>query len=432
MFNLNSYLYSTTGNISTPINNFNYELKSFNMYYYIPYIFFIIIVILILLMAIIKIKFRFWSIQPVFHIYDIGYMFFPPGIINHELPNENKYCNFKNIETITNDKLSDLKKEKLVNFIKLNYLRNDENSFIPKKQNIFPYFTGYNIVPIFSFYTETTNVSSLKEGNIIEDKKVIGVMTTRPINITINDSRESNVKIIAYYVDYLCVDKIYRNKGIAPQIIQTHHYNQRRINPKIHISLFKREGSLTGIVPLCVYSTYGFSVEKWGKPKEISAIYNLFEITDQNAHLLIDFIKINSSLFDITIITDIPNLIELIKTKNIFIFVLFTDNQVKSAYFYRKTCTFIKKNMEILTCFASINDKSNDYSIFIQGFRCSFWETANKNYFGFAAIENISHNDLIINHLLIKNHPVIISPTAYFFYNFAYHTFKPEKVLFIN
>ena len=431
MINLNSYLNSGSSNNTYNTSHGNI-FNSYNLYHYIPYIFLIIIVIIILLMAIIKIKFKFWSIQPVFHIYDIRYMLFPPGIINHDLPIENKYCNFKNIETITYKKLSDLKMEKIVNFIKLNYLQNNENVFVPKKQNIFPYFIGHENISLFSFYTETTNMINLKEGNIIEDKKIIGIMNTRPINITINDNRDANAKFTAYYVDYLCVDKLYRNKGIAPQIIQTHHYNQRRINPKIHVSLFKREGNLTGIVPLCVYSTYGFSVDKWGKPKELDAMYKLLEITEQNAYLLIDFIKNNSLTFDITIITDIPNLMELIKTKNIFIYVIFTDNQVKCAYFYRKTCTFIKKNMEILTCFASINATSNDSNIFIQGFRCSFWETADKHYFGFAVVENISHNYLIINHLKIKNHPVIISPTAYFFYNFAYHTFKPEKVLFIN
>ena len=427
MINLNSYLYSS--NITTSYTGNNSKL--YNIYNYIIIFFLIIFIIIILLTAIIKIKFKFWAIQPVFHIYDLRYMIFPPGIINHDFPIENKYCNFKNIETITYKNLSDLKKDKIVNFIKLNYLQNNDNVFIPKKQNFFPYFISHENVPLFSFYTETTNMTDLKEGIIIEDKKIIGIMTTRPINISINVHHDTNAKFTAYYVDYLCVDKMYRNKGIAPQIIQTHHYNQRRINTQVHVSIFKREGSLTGIVPLCVYSTYGFSVDKWGKPKEIDAIYKLLEITEQNVHLLIDFIKINSLHFDITIITSIPNLLELIKSKNIYIYVIFSDNQVKSTYFYRKTCTFIKKNMEILTCFASIN-ACDDLNIFIQGFRCSFWETANKNYFGFAAVENISHNHLIINYLTIKNHPVIISPTAYFFYNFAYHTFKPEKVLFIN
>ena len=34
------------------------------------------------------------------------------------------------------------------------------------------------------------------------------------------------------------------------------------INKNIVVSLFKREDELTGIVPLCVYSTYGFPVEE--------------------------------------------------------------------------------------------------------------------------------------------------------------------------
>ena len=87
--------------------------------------------------------------------------------------------------------------------------------------------------------------------------------------------------------------------------------------------------------------------------------------------------------------------------------------------------------MEILSCFASINDCEYD-NIFIQGFRCSFWNIADKHYFGFSTVENISHNNTLIKYLLIRNNPTIISPTAYFFYNFAYHTFSAEKVLFIN
>jgi hypothetical protein len=86
--------------------------------------------------------------------------------------------------------------------------------------------------------------------------------------------------------------------------------------------------------------------------------------------------------------------------------------------------------MEVLSCFASIN--ICDENIFIQGFKISFWKIAAENYFGFAAIENISHNNIIIDNLLKKTRPLIQSPTAYFFYNFAYPTFKSSNVLIIN
>jgi hypothetical protein len=69
------------------------------MYETLPYIFIILISIIIIIYTYIRIKYGFWFLQPVFHVYDFWYMFAPPGIINHELPKENRYTNFKNIES---------------------------------------------------------------------------------------------------------------------------------------------------------------------------------------------------------------------------------------------------------------------------------------------------------------------------------------------
>jgi hypothetical protein len=160
-------------------------------------------------------------------------------------------------------------------------------------------------------------------------------------------------------------------------------------------------------------------------------MYTFLEITEQNFHFLLDFIKINTKKFDIIIHTEFSNIIELIKTKNIFVYVILINDKIICAYFYRKSCTFIEKGLEVLSCFASINDCETD-DIFIHGFKISFWKIAEKNNFGFSAIESISNNNIIINNLILKTEPLLISPTAYFFYNFAYTTFNPEKVLIIN
>ena len=341
---------------------------------YLSYILFFSVLIIFLIYIYIRLKYGFWFSQPVFHVYDLLYIFKPPGIIQHDLPEKNKYTNFKNIETIIFPELSELKKTRLVNFIRSNYLQNRDNIFSPQSENIIPYFTGHNTKPFVSFYNEENLMLDLKKGTMIEDKKIIGLMTSRPIHIAINNN-DKDAKFDAYYVDYLCVDKTYRKKGIAPQIIQTHEYNQRHLNKNIVVSLFKREDELTGIVPLCVYSTYGFSVNKWTKPSELHASYKLLEINEQNFHFLFDFIKHNSKQFGINT----------------------TDN-----------------------------------STFIQGFKISFWKIAAENFFGFSAIEEISHNHIIIDNLKIKTTPLIVSPTAYFFYNFAYPTFSSDKVLIIN
>ena len=398
---------------------------------YLSYILFFGVLIIFVIYVYIRFKYGFWFLQPVFHMYNINYMFNPPGIIQDLLPSKNKYTNFKDIDTIVINDLTSIQKQRFVNLIRTNYLKNKDNIFSPQSENIFPYFIGYNDKSFISFYYQDTNIVDFKKGTVITEKQIIASMTSRPLNIIINnDKKTNNSKFRAYYVDYLCVDKLHRKKGIAPQIIQTHHYNQRYANKNIVVSLFKREDELTGIVPLCVYSTYGFSVDKWTKPFDLSGEFKLLEINSQNFRFLNDFIFVNNKLFDILIISDIANILELIKSKNIFVYAVLCDENIICCYFFRKSCVQIEKGLEVLSCFASVCQCEED--IFIQGFKISFWKIAAENYFGFAAIENISHNNIIINNIMIKTKPLIVSPTAYFFYNFAYPTFKSEKVLIIN
>ena len=398
---------------------------------YLSYVLCFGILILFLIYIYIRLKYGFWVLQPVFHVYDLGYMFNPPGIIEESLPTKNKYTNFKDIDTIFFSDLTSIQKTRFYNLIKGNYLQNKDNIFSPKAENIVPYFIGHNDKSFITFYYQDTNMVDLKKGTVITDRQLIGAITSRPLNVTINnDKRNKNSKIRVNYVDYLCVDKLYRKKGIAQQLIQTHNYNQRYLNKNIVVSLFKREDELTGIVPLCVYSTYGFSVDKWIKPPDLSGEYKLLEINNQNFRFLYDFIQVNNDKFDIVISSDISNILELIKTKNIFVYAVLCDENIICCYFYRKSCVQIEKGLEVLTCFASISNCEDD--IFIQGFKISFWKIAAENFFGFAAIENISHNNIILNNIMLKTKPLIVSPTAYFFYNFAYPTFKSEKVLFIN
>ena len=391
----------------------------------ISYLFFFGVLIITILYAYIRLKFGFWAIQPVFHVYDIRYMIKSPGIIDDALPQKNKYTNFKNIETTTFSDLTTLQGQRFVRFIKSHYLQNKDNVFSPQSENIMPYFTGHNDTSFISFYNQDNLVMDLKKGTTVNVQKISGVMTSRPVYIVINNG-DKNAQFCAYYVDYLCVDKAHRKKGVASQLIQTHHYNQRHLNKNITISLFKREDELTGIVPLCVYSTYGFSVTTWTKPAELSAEYKLVEINAQNFHFLFSFIRDNSKKFDIVINSEVTNIIELVKTKNIFIYVVIVDDNIVCAYFFRKSCVQIEKNMEVLSCFASICNI--DEHIFVQGFKISFWKIASENYFGFAAIEDISDNHILINAIKEKTMPLIVSPTAYFFYNFGYPTFQSNKV----
>ena len=405
-----------------------------DMYQYVLYILLIIIIIIICIAAYIKIRFRFWSVQPVFHIYDFHYYLFPPGIINAELPEKNKYCNFVNIETIKYDAISELRMSQFVKFIRTNYLQNKDNRYIPKKNNVMAYFEGHNATSFFSFYYEDEHLMNLKKGTTELSRKLVGAMTTRPLTVTINNGKNTNATFDVYYVDHLCVDKMHRKKGIAPQVIQTHHYNQRHHNRQIVVSLFKREDELTGIVPLCVYNTYGFEMFGWIKPLDLPAAMSLVECGKSNIHHLFEFMRENCARkFDIGIMPEISNILELIRTKNIFVYMVIEEDEVKCAYFFRKSCTFIRDGCEAVCCFASINCFSvSDTDLFIQGYKVALWTICLTEGFSFSVVEDISDNYLIVDALKKKTKPAITSPTAYFFYNFAYHTFNPKKSFILH
>ena len=96
-----------------------------------------------------------------------------------------------------------------------------------------------------------------KNNYTIPDKELIGVITCRPLYIT-----HLNHYFSVYYVDYLCIHKHHRKKGIAPQLIQTLGYQHSKETRKHHIYLFKKETNITGIVPLTIYKTYGILLEE--------------------------------------------------------------------------------------------------------------------------------------------------------------------------
>jgi hypothetical protein len=178
-------------------------------------------------------------------------------------------------------------------------------------------------------------------------------------------------------------------------------------------------------------------VKKWTKPQSLPSVdgIRLIDITIQNMNILWDFLKEvedeKNRIFDISIKQDVGNMIELVKTNNIFIKVILSNtSKVCAAYFFRKSCVLIEDTLEILTCYASIKSSVAD-KLFIHGFKIGFWDIAAKYSFGYAAVENLSHNHIIIEDLVRKTRPSVINPCAYFFYNFAYKEFKDTKKVFI-
>ena len=392
-----------------------------------------IVLLIILFFIFIRIKFRFWAVQPVYHFYDVYYWFFNVGIIRHELPEKNRYTNFKEIETITMDKVSAIKLRDFVDLIQLNYLRDDGNTFIPEKENIVPYFEGHNSPTFLSLFWQPDFILDMKTNNTIASKMLVGSITSRPLTVTIYNVNKDLIKFDVFYVDYLCVKKGFRKKNIAPQLIQTHEYNQCHMNQKMCVSLFKREGELTGIVPITSYISFLFDMKNWIKPpKEMHSKTTLLVGDSQNMYYLYNFINENIK-WDITIVPELSNLISLVSSKNLYIYMMMTDMEMEAIYVFRKTCTNIEKGKSMLSLIGTINSKPNPTNKFIQGFKNALWEILLTNpEFHYLAIEDNSDNNCIIENIKIKTHPTCESPTAYFFYNYARSPVSPYRAFIIQ
>jgi hypothetical protein len=413
------------------------RLHSFDIIPYIPYLFLFFFFIIVVVYTTIRIQYGFWFYQPVFHAYDVAYYFYK-GIIREELPTENKFVNKRDIKVVDYNTVEDHQLQQFVHFINAHFHKRDKNQYIPKKENIVPYFSQHRHPCFFSFYMEDEVLQDVKHNEIVPNKKCIGVMTTRPLTVTLFTKTTEDVFDV-YYADYMCVHMDYRKKGTAPQIIQTHEYVQRHQNKEIVVSLFKREGQLTGIVPLCVYKVFCFPIGRWRPPVSLPNHVEWIEGNLQTYYYLNDFMKTvtRKRKFDVMIAPNIVNQLELIKSNNLFVSFLLdkTEQTILAAYFFKDSCMMIDDESRALTCIASICDTKCKKELFISGFKNAFWRIIQKYPqfgFGYCVVENTSDNDILLGNLMKKTAPLLVSPAAYFFYNFAFPTVPSNKVFILS
>ena len=387
------------------------------------YILFIFIILLIIKYYIYK-KYGFWYYQPVFHYYDIKYWLFSIGVINKTLPKTNKFCNFYNVKSFNFIDIPEKEIEEYIDFIQKFYYNKNGCKYLPTKEKFITYFESNNKKSIISLY---------------EKDFLQAIITSRNINITLNHKT-----LQAYYVDNLCVHRMYRKEGIAPQIIQTHEYNQAHMNNSYQVSLFKREGELTGIVPLTSYPTKQYKIIKDFQRVNMMNSKNLIKITHQNINLLINFIYENKDRFSCVILPDISCLINLIKKETYYVYGILDKDKLLACYFFKdsemiyeddqstekKALSTEKKALstekKALDFFASINN--TDQNLFLNTLNNILKKFTKE--FDYLTIEYTSDNIEFVDYFS-KSLQTINSPTAYFLYNYVIKPIDAKKCFII-
>lgn len=406
------------------------------MYNYFIYIIIIIIMLFLLYKAYFKIKFKFWSIQPVNHYHKFYNLYKKNEIINYNIPEINKYTDLINIETFKNNELTSSIIADILYILSNNYLFDNINNiyYKPKKNNFLPYLNNNDKYSLISVYNHE-NILIDNNNKLIRNKKPLGIVTSKHMNLFINNKYYNT-----FYVDFLVVDLKHRKKNIAPKLIQTIFYKQRLMYPNIYINVFKREDDQNFIKPITKYISYGINLNKMNILKKISNI-NLYNFNINITSILIDkknFINIKTILkeqinyYDLLYIPSTLNLLDLIMSNNYYIYsIVNKDNiNISIGYFIFKNnaCTYNgEKSLSL------IGSYYNDNILDEVTFKYLFLNLLNniKKIYKIIIIEDISKNHLLLE-LFNKDEIFLESNTSYYFYNFISEKFNNKKILLLT
>ncbi len=386
------------------------------------YIALCIAVIIIIAAIYIRLKFQFWSIQPVFHLWDIHHWIFTNKIIAPELPQVNKYIKLLDVQSIDVKDAEEDHITAVCDFIHTNYLRSKLADWNPTVDDIMSYLDTNLGKSFISAYTNTKN-------SLTTEKELLGVITQRPMFVNFNDG----TKIIVNYVDNLTVRKDSRKQGIAPNLIQTHLYQCRRMgcNP---VCLFKREGDMTAIVPLTTFETSGYFIKDIPHNKFNIPSTAVISIKKTNTQSFIDLIKLVEKDYECTINTELTTILSLISANKLLVYAVVLQGDVVCCYVFRNTPSIMKTTTppsRISELICSINKAPYD-DIFYTGFSMACRRLQKKTGANVVTIEQVGDNCTLAK--INERHGIntcTSCPTAFFLYNYARYSIRPEKMMCI-
>ena len=379
-----------------------------------------IVLVICVIAVYIRFKYQFWSIQPVFHLWDLHHWIFTNRVISPDLPGINKYVKLLDVQSIDVKNASDEHLTDVCDFIKENYLRSKLAEYNPEKDNILSYLDTNLGKSFISVYSKTKN-------NLTTEKELLGVITARPIFLNFSDG----TSIVANYVDNLTVRKDSRKQGIAPRLIQTHIYQTRRMgaNP---VCFFKREGDMTAIVPLTTFQTSGYRTDSLPTLKFNVPNCALVSVKKTNVQPFIDLMKSSEKDYECTVNTELTTVLSLIATGQLAVYCVILNGEAVACYVFRNTPSIMKEangNSNIAELICSVNKAPFD-DIFYTGYVMACKRLKKRLNVDIATIEELGDNCNLARQNARNGIAICTScPTAFFLYNYSRYSIKPEKIM---
>lgn len=356
----------------------------------------------------IKLKYRFWSSQPIFHTYNLIYWFHSPGILQNKIPEKNKFYN-ENIICKKFNKFSNYELTILYAFLQMHYCYLENTTITFNKRLFMNLFSKDSIISL--------QYSLLP-------KKLLGIMTSRPLDCIIN-----NKKLSVSYLDHLCIHGKYKKKGLACKQIYTHYLKSRKMgNNEVFIYKNYKRPSIN--VPITIFNSYMVSSTPWVRINlQLPNTISTHIIGQHNCELIIHFMREIKSNFKCFISPKTFHLSNFIKNEIIIPTVLMDNNTVVAATFFKYNNLSINGE-KIIECVASYC-RLKYKNIFMKSLSNSIVLLKQKYKFKIIIFENISHNYYLIKRMLERNIPKRVYSAGFYFYNFAYTPFFSPNVFLL-
>ena len=375
----------------------------------LQHFFLLVISITFLFYLYIKLRYRFWSSQPVFHIYNLKQWLLPSGIVQSKVPQ--KQIKFYDLKIITNNfqEISTEKKALIFYFIKRNL---SKNQFL----SIFEHC--YNKCYISFLYSHMS--IPLVDGSFYKTKKINSCMISKTLNSIIN-----NNKVKISYIYYYKIHKTSKNKKLDyNKLFYTHYYISRAIGSP-HIFFFKKKGKIPWITPCTTYYSYNFDT-KYINNVNLNIPNNLSirQIKSASFRMILHFFGEISKNFTFFSTPDYANLKNMITTNLLSPFVIMDCNQIVGLLIFRNNnnnCTSLIAS----ACFP----KYRNY--LFPSLQNSLFLLKKYKKFKTIEIENISNNNYIIKEVLKRMLPKEKKQISCYFYNFNIRPFMSPSCFLI-
>ena len=295
----------------------------------------------------IKLAFPFWNVQPVYHPYDFWRCLYsrPFRIFGDFHPKvRSRFCQPEKVDIISFVDATEDQKKAFVNLIQCYSVHSEDVLCFFHLDNLETYFSGHTYSSYLSFYKELYYTKENGTDNkIVSGERPRGCISSRSGTLIARGHKES-----IYYIDFMTIDRNMASmEKIYRELFETHIYKIGFVGWKsqgesaaIRVWLFRRVGILLdGIVPCVRFLCREYEIPN--NPSYFIGKYPehvvLVDIRGGKLRKMTDTMDMVRGRWAIDGITDEANLVGLIKSGILYVYVLERLGEVLALYFFRDT-----------------------------------------------------------------------------------------------